>query len=216
MSDIKRLINDTTAAPLGQIIASVGQGVAQAQRALDEQALAQLQALYWDSDEAMALLRQSGWQPTFYTYTLPETEGEVKVALSLSGAVSGKGEATRSASSSRGRPATSRIALYAAPVDAGYQNRFGYQATIGASLRFRIVPVPPPPEIEEMPIVAVPRLISLQRDAAQELLAELRLEMAVDPSGAPLGRVLAQDPSPGEVLRRGDVVTVTLEVTPDS
>ncbi|MFG6160178.1 PASTA domain-containing protein [Halomonas sp. 1390] len=210
MSDIKRLINDTTAAPLGQIIASVGQGVAQAQRALDEQALAQLQALYRDNDEAMTLLRQSGWQPTFYT--LPETEGEVKVALSLSG----NAQATRSASASLGRPGASRIALYAAPVDAGYQNRFGYQATIGASLRFRIVPVPPPPEVEEMPIVAVPRLISLPREAAQELLAEFRLEMEVDPSGASSGTVLTQAPSPGEVLRRGDVVTVTLASAPDS
>lgn len=214
MSDIKRLINDTTAAPLGQIIASVGQGVAQAQRALDEQALAQLEALYRDSDEAMALLRRSGWQPTFYT--LPETEGEVKVALSLSGSISGKGQATRPASSSLGRAGASRIALYAAPVDAGYQNRFGYQATIGASLRFRIVPVPPPPEVEDMPIVAVPRLISMPRDTAQELLAEFRLEMEVDPSGAPSGKVLTQVPSPGEVLRRGDSVTVTLESVPDS
>lgn len=213
MSDIKRLINDTAAAPLGQIIASVGQGVAQAQRALDEQALAQLEALYRDNDEAMALLRRSGWQPTFYT--LPETEGEVKVALSLSGSVAGKDEASRPASAFTGKRSASRIALYAAPVDAGYQNRFGYQATIGASLRFRIVPVPPPSEVEALPIVAVPRLISLQRDAAQELLAEFRLEMDVDPAGAPSGQVLAQVPSPGEVLRRGDVVTVILEATPD-
>ena len=213
MSDIKRLINDTTAAPLGQIIASVGQGVAQAQRALDEQALAQLEALYRDSDEAMALLRRSGWQPTFYT--LPETEGEVKVALSLSGSNSGKAQATRPAGSSLGAGA-SRIALYAAPVDAGYQNRFGYQATVGATLRFRIVPVPPPPEVEELPIVAVPQLISMQRDTAQELLAEFRLEMEVDPSGAPAGKVLTQVPSPGEVLRRGDSVTVTLESVPES
>ncbi|MEQ6889436.1 PASTA domain-containing protein [Halomonas sp. CS7] len=213
MSDIKRLINDTTAAPLGQIIASVGQGVAQAQRALDEQALAQLEALYRDSDEAMALLRRSGWQPTFYT--LPETEGEVKVALSLSGSVSGKGQATRPGSSSPGRAGASRIAIYAAPVDAGYQNRFGYQATIGASLRFRIVPVPPPAGVEELPIVAVPQLIGMASAAAQELLAEFRLEAAVEPSGAPLGIVAAQDPAPGEVLRRGDVVTLTLEAPPD-
>lgn len=213
MSDIKRLINDTTAAPLGRIIASVGQGVAQAQRALDEQALAQLEALYRDDDEAAVLLRRSGWQPTFYT--LPETEGEVKVALSLSGSSDGRGETNRPASALPGRLGGSRIALYAAPVDAGYQNRFGYQATVGASLRFRIVPVPPPPEVEGMPIVAVPRLISLPHDAAQELLAEFRLEMDVDPSGAASGTVLTQVPSPGEVLRRGDVVTVTLSSAPD-
>lgn len=213
MSDIKRLIHDTTAAPLGQIIASVGQGVAEAQRALDEQALAQLEALYRDNDEAMALLRRSGWQPTFYT--LPETEGEVKVALSLSGTHGGTGETTRRASALPGKRGASRIALYAAPVDAGYQNRFGYQATVGASLRFRIVPVPPPAAVEEMPIVAVPRLIGMASEAARELLAEFRLEAAVAPSGSPSGSVLAQDPAPGEVLRRGEVVTLTLEATPD-
>ncbi|MEQ6918134.1 PASTA domain-containing protein [Halomonas aquatica] len=210
MSDIKRLINDTAAAPLGQIIASVGQGVAQAQRALDEQALAQLEALYQEGDEAMALLRRSGWQPTFYT--LPETEGEVKVALSLSG----QGEASRQTSSPPGRLAKSRIALYAAPVDAGYQNRFGYQATIGASLRFRIVPVPPPPEAEDLPIVAVPRLVTMPSDEAQQLLSEFRLEMQVDPSGASSGVVLTQVPTPGEVLRRGDIVTVTLASDSDT
>ncbi|WP_108446633.1 PASTA domain-containing protein [Halomonas denitrificans] len=213
MSDIKRLIHDTAAAPLGQIIASVGEGVAQAQRALDEQALAQLEALYRDNDEAMALLRRSGWQPTFYT--LPETEGEVKVALSLSGAQGGSGKAARPTGVPSGRSLTPRLALYAAPVDAGYQNRFGYQATVGASLRFRIVPVPPPAGVEELPIVAVPQLIGMASAAAQELLAEFRLEATVAPSGAPSGIVAAQDPAPGEVLRRGDVVTLTLEAPPD-
>lgn len=212
MTDIKRLIHDTAAAPLGEIIASVGQGVAHAQRALDEQALAQLEALYQDNDEVAALMRRSGWQPTFYT--LPETEGEVKVALSLSGQDSA-GARPSSASAPGGAIRRKGVRMYATPVDAGYQNRFGYQATIGASLRFRIVPVPPPPEVENLPIVAVPRLVSMQSDEAQQLLADFRLEMDVDPSGAPSGVVRTQVPAPGELLRRGDPVSVTLGANPE-
>lgn len=213
MSDIKRLIRETTAAPLGQIIASVGQGVAQAQRALDEQALAQLEALYQEGDEAMALLRRSGWQPTFYT--LPETEGEVKVALTLSG----QGHEAMSQSGAARAPGAIRrkkIQLHAAPLDAGYQNRYGYQASIGATLRFRIVPVPPPAGLDDLPIMAVPRLISLDINAARELLLEFRLELEVDPNGSASGVVARQLPAPGEMVRGGDRVTVTLHPQPGS
>ncbi|SDO70418.1 PASTA domain-containing protein [Halomonas shengliensis] len=204
MSDIKRLIRDTAAAPLGDIIASVGEGVAQAQRALDGQALAQLEALYRDQDEATALLRQSGWRPTFYT--IPETEGEVKVALSLGG----QGEETTTARSSGILPRKSRVALYGAPVDAGYQNRFGYQATIGASLRFRIVPVPPPGDIDALPIRVVPDLSGSSRDEAAELLAQFGLALTLDAQSPEAGQVVAQRPLPGQMLRQDDVVSVTL------
>jgi len=204
MSDIKRLIRDTTAAPLGEIIASVGQGVAEAQKALDSQALAQLEALYRDNDDATALLRQSGWRPTFYT--LPDTEGEVKVSLS----VSGQGQQTRQASSPALLSRKARIGLYASPVDAGYQNRFGYQATVGATLKFRIVPVPPPAEIDALAIRAVPDLRGSTLDAAGAMLDEFQLTVAIDERGTQDGKVLAQQPPPGKLARRGDTVTITL------
>lgn len=204
MSDIKRLIRDTTAAPLGEIIASVGQGVAEAQKALDSQALAQLEALFRDNDDATALLRQSGWRPTFYT--LPDTEGEVKVSLS----VSGQGQETRQASSPALLARKARIGLYASPVDAGYQNRFGYQATVGATLKFRIVPVPPPTEIDALAIRAVPDLRGSALEAAGALLDEFQLILAIDEQGTQDGEVLAQQPPPGKLARRGDTVTITL------
>lgn len=84
MSQLQELVSDIVASPLGDVIAAVGRGVADAQAALDEGSLAQTLALYSEGgDAALQLLREIGYQPTFYT--LPETIGEVKVALKLAG-----------------------------------------------------------------------------------------------------------------------------------
>ena len=84
MPTIKDLVSDVMAAPIGDIIASVGQGVAQAQEALDRASLAQVLAIYHESDsDEIRLLQEIGYQPTFYA--LPDTTGEIQVALSISG-----------------------------------------------------------------------------------------------------------------------------------
>jgi hypothetical protein len=142
MSEVSRIVDAVAAAPLGQIIAAVGEGVAEAQRALDAQALESLLALYADgaeTDRGTRLLREIGWRPTFYA--LPETECEVRVALSVSG-----GHEAGTAKAASRMPAPAR--LYATPVDGTYSNRFGFDGTVSATVRFRIVPVPPPPGAE--------------------------------------------------------------------
>ena len=79
MPTIKELVSDVMAAPIGELIAAVGQGVADAQQALDRGSLAQILEIYShaDSDE-LKLLQQIGYQPTFYA--LPETTGEIQVS----------------------------------------------------------------------------------------------------------------------------------------
>lgn len=82
MTDYRELIKSTLAAPMGDIIASVGQGVASAQAALDEGSLATLLDIYSEGgDEKIQLLRDIGYQPTFYA--LPETTGELQIALTV-------------------------------------------------------------------------------------------------------------------------------------
>ncbi len=226
MSDISRLVSDITSAPLGRIIASVGEGVAEAQRALDRQAIGQLLALYAESDEGTRLLRESGWRPTFYT--LPETEGEVKVALSLSGADPDEpstGAEAGGAGAPRPSPtpaplrggallstrlsrslAPPRTKLYATPVDGGYRNRFGFEASVSATIRFRIVPVPPPPEADRMRVV--PDLQGMSAADSARLLEGFDLVLEVEHGGE--GSVSDQVPEPGTVVRVGDTVRVGL------
>lgn len=227
MTDIKRLVSDVTAAPLGEIIAAVGDGVATAQRALDDQAIQQVLALYADGDEAVRLLRESGWRPTFYA--IPQAEGEIKVSLVVSGSTTASRSPGEQSTTVRPAPLPSEPVstllagqarmssmlapkLYATPVDAGYKNRYDYEGSVTATVKFRIVPVPAPPGVEQ--IRRVPNLISLSAVLATERLDQfdLVIEFAemTDNEGRDDVAVIHQDPGPGERVRSGDVVIATL------
>ncbi|MGM0638549.1 MAG: PASTA domain-containing protein [Pseudomonadota bacterium] len=228
MTDIKRLVSDVTAAPLGEIIAAVGDGVATAQRALDDQAIQQVLALYADGDEAVRLLRESGWRPTFYA--IPEAEGEIKVSLVVSGSTTASrstgAEATTVAPRLSTQPGSALLAgqgrmssmlspkLYATPVDAGYQNRYDFEGSVSATVKFRIVPVPAPPGTEQ--IRRVPNLMPLSAAEASERLDQfdLAIEFAgmIDSADADGVGVIHQAPLPGERVRSGDVVIATLGI----
>lgn len=230
MTDIKRLVSEVTAAPLGEIIAAVGGGVASAQRALDDQAIQQVLALYADGDEAARLMRESGWRPTFYA--IPEAEGEIKVSLVVSGSTSGGGSTQAAAASSsqplpvsphpvspqavlaqKGR-VSSMLApkLYATPVDAGYRNRYDYEGSVTASVSFRIVPVPAPPGAERIRVV--PGIVGLSAALATERLEDydLTIELAglVDQAAEEGVAVVEQSPTAGERVQEGDVIVATL------
>lgn len=231
MSSLKTLIGDVVASPLGQVIAQVGAGVAEAQMALDEAALAKVLEIYAEGDdEKLALLRSIGYRPTFYT--LPDTTGEVRVALRLGHGAQGAGNTARAVAPKSVTAATPAVAslkvqtaraglsalpakMYAAPVDAGYANAYGYQADIAAKLTFRIVPVPPPDGADELRVV--PKVTGLAPDAASDALAAFGLEATlVDGTGAPVATpaadaaVTAQDPEAGAIARLEDVVTLTV------
>lgn len=223
MSNLKSLIGDIVASPLGQVIAQTGQGVADAQEALDEASLAKVLEIYSDGDdEKLALLREIGYRPTFYT--LPDTTGEVRVALRLGNGAQGAGRSVRSVASTAPavRAVPARLGLnamaakmYAAPVDAGYANAYGYQADISAKLTFRIVPVPPPDGADELRLV--PDLSGRSVVEAEAALDALGLEVGfVDVDGEALDDpdpshiVSAQDPAASSVVRFEDEVTVTV------
>jgi hypothetical protein len=208
---IRSLAREVVASPLGDVIAAVGQGVAAAQQALDDASLAKTLEIYGDAGaEAHQLLREIGYRPTFYV--LPETTGEVHVSLTLGGESQG---AARPA-----RGIVPRARIYATPVDAGFANRFAFQAQVSAKLTFRIVPVPPPAGTEELR--AMPELVGLaQKPTPERAAAALRsLGLAVQiegPDGTVLdsvpaaGEVTAQRPEAGTILRAGDEVTLTVK-----
>lgn len=153
---LNSLIHDSVSAPLGDIIASVGQGVADAQAALDQGSLTQTLRLYEAGNDAtLQMLKEIGYQPTFYT--IPEVEGDItlamKMELSSTHSYSPPQSSPQSPQSSFAQAAVPRkntIRMYATPVDAGYSNRYGYTSEIQARIRFKIVPVPPPENLSNL------------------------------------------------------------------
>ncbi|AJQ97772.1 PASTA domain-containing protein [Gynuella sunshinyii] len=224
MSEISKLVKDVVASPLADIIAAVGRGVADAQQALDEGSLAKTLEMYAeDGEEALRILREIGYQPTFYA--LPETIGEVKVALTL-----GNTSATSQANSNQGKVNTllSRTGLnlpgikpkiYAAPVDAGYANRYNYQAEVSAKLTFKIVPIPAPSGTDELRLL--PKLTGLSAATARENLNQLDLQVQfidaqqneiteVDDNAIVNAQQPAHDANKPIIIRAGDEITLTL------
>jgi hypothetical protein len=220
---INELVSDVVAAPLGEVIASVGEGVAEAQQALDEGSLAKTLEIYTTGDEnTLAMLRDIGYRPTFYA--LPDTTGEVRVSMSL-----GQGAQQRRAAASTpsvaaqlarvGRNVAFRPKMYATPVDGAYANRFGYQANISARLTFKIVPVPAPDGFDELRVLPDFRGRTLAE--ALGLAEQLGLEVEVrDGSGVLLddadgdSEIREQEPEytdPPTIVRAGDEVVLVIE-----
>lgn len=152
---------DALSAPLGDLIAEVGRSVADAQKAMDAGTIENVLALAAASgpDDPNRLLRQIGYQPTWYQ--IPEVTAEITVALTLTGS-------DQSTSSSKG--SSSRMRMLAAPVDASYASRFNYELKAASSIKFRIVPVPPSPAAERIRVV--PKIVGLTFAEARALLSE--------------------------------------------
>jgi hypothetical protein len=170
-NDPVKLFSELLGGPLGELISSIGKGVGDAQAALDEGALRQTLQLYdtsMDEDRTedelklLNLIRGMGYQPTFYT--IPETEVEAQISLSLDL----KSEQT----SPIGGHSLSKYAINATPLNAGNVNRFGLQASAMAKLTFKIVPVPPPSSVSEIRVV--PNLIGRTwNEETRELIRNL-------------------------------------------
>ncbi|UJJ29959.1 PASTA domain-containing protein [Halopseudomonas maritima] len=219
MPTIKELVSDVMAAPIGELIAAVGQGVADAQQALDRGSLAQILEIYShaDSDE-LKLLQQIGYQPTFYA--LPETTGEIQVALSLSGqqtpaATPAPKRLTTASLASHLRTSLPTARVYAAPVNADLTNRYGFQANAAAKIQFKIVPIPAPGQASEIRVA--PNLTGMQLAAAEQLCAQLDISLeVVDKQGnpvsdpAPTSKIGAQQPEAGDIVLAGALIQVEL------
>jgi hypothetical protein len=214
-TDLSKLVSDVTAAPLGDVIAAVGAGVAAAQAALDAGSLAQTLEIYSESGDAgLAMLREIGYRPVFYT--LPETTGEMQVSLRLSGGQAQNGGALPQPTLLPTRLGTAlRSRVYATPVDAGFRNQFSFDASVTAKLTFKIVPVPPPLAMEDIRVV--PALIGRSVGDARLVLETLGLAARiVDKTGtvvtdvADKTAIAATDPAASAITPAGSTVTITI------
>jgi hypothetical protein len=217
-NEIRNLVRDVVAAPLGDIIASVGDGVAAAQAALDEGSLEKTLEIYAaEGDAGTKMVRDIGYRPTFYT--LPETIGEVNIAMSLGNSTKGKTSApitkTKDLRNKRTPTRMTRSQMYATPVDGGYASKYGFNATVATKLTFKIVPVPAIEGVDELR--GVPDLKGLNGHDALEKAEEFDLDIVfVDKKGVEVAEpkltllVKSQIPSGGTVVRVGDNINVVL------
>jgi len=215
VTDLRQLAQDIGSAPLGDLIASVGRGVAEAQAALDASSLEQTLALYDQGDELQQTLRDLGYRPTFYT--IPETEGELKLSLTVAGQQTRRVAETAppgQASLSALGPALSRLKaqprVYATPVDGRYQNSYSFTSKVGATVKFKIVAVPPPSEAESARVV--PNLVGMEFAAAQALADSFDLALTVTGQDDPAADavIATQLPPAGDVVGADSTLTLTI------
>ena len=197
-SDIKPLL-EALSCPLGELIASVGRGVAEAQRELDHASLATLQDVYARGDGLFGKLQKIGYRPTWYH--IPEAEGDLQIALTISGNEASGGAGTTPPAGA----ARSKVKLYATPVDAGYASRFGYTLNASSRVKFKIVPVPPSNAADAL--LAMPALTGLTLSEARARLSLLGITGTL-PSAADSAVVTSQQPAPGTLLGSNTPVTV--------
>jgi hypothetical protein len=125
-------IEEVLVRPLGEVLAKVGEGVAQAQRAMDLNSIA-TQTLI-DNDP---VLSEYGLQATWYH--MPEVTLELKMSLALK---------RESKTDSAGKVRVSKLSLLAAPHNARVQNTLGLDVAGTSLVKARIVSIPPPPRPE--------------------------------------------------------------------
>ena len=127
-------IQEVLVQPLADVLAKLGGGVAEAQRAMDLNAIA-TQTLI-DNDP---VLSESGLQATWYH--MPEVSLELRLSLNM----------RRENTTQGGRIIASRLKLLAVPHNASVQNTQGLEVAGTSLLKARIVSIPPPQRIEKTP-----------------------------------------------------------------
>ena len=192
--------------PFGQMISSLGRAIADAQRSLDENSIQILEEMGKDKtvslpfvtvtyDEVNGGLEVSdapiktsmigaGFQPTFYQFA--ETIIEVKIAISMAYEYSNtynrqyksgtEAKTDYSYDGSNYDYDYKRTVTTATTVDAGYSNKYNYNAEGSSLLRTRLVPVPPNQLISQMIELrsrAMEKVFDLKmRDCEQEIADE--------------------------------------------
>lgn len=197
-------LTDALSAPLGDLIAAVGRGVAEAQQALDQHTYASFRAIYGSDEKAYEEFRALGYRPSFYV--LPETTADILVSLMVGGST-----VTQSVQGPSGG-----VRLYAAPLDASYRNRFDFDLRAASKLSFKIVPVPPSPQAETIrvvpPVVNKPlgeALGALTPLGAKVTMVDAETNKAVTDLPPLTSVVTAVRPPAGTIVAAGQEVTLT-------
>ena len=120
-------IQDVLISPLERIISSIGQGLADAQRAMDLNSIATQTRI-----ENEPTLKEHGLEATWYH--MPETEVELKLALNF----------RREDKIKNNRFISRKFRMYGAPLNATYHNAFKSDISGSSRVKFKVVSIPPP------------------------------------------------------------------------
>ena len=153
---MSRITRDLANAPLPQMVENLGKGIAEAQYAMDHNALriAQQMAGFKENDNgelvadenALIQMEQGkpkvsllslGFTPTFYQFA--ETHMEIKVSFSMS----------ESREISMSASVGVRAWMVTASVSASYSQKYQYSAEGSSSIRTKLVSVPSPAIFEQ-------------------------------------------------------------------
>jgi hypothetical protein len=131
MASLPAEIEDVLVSPLADVLARVGEGVAEAQRAMDLNSIATQTLINTDP-----VLTEHGLEATWYH--MPEVELEIKMSLEL----------RRKNYVKNDKVVRRKLKMYASPFNASYKNTFSVDASGMSQIKAKIASVPPPVRTE--------------------------------------------------------------------
>ncbi len=160
---------ETFSAPMENLIAAVGQGIANAQRQLDLNSV-QMQ----ETIDADPVLSQYGLQATWYQF--PKVDLQLTMSMSVVGEQDTSSGPAPAAPAAGASPPVSALAftnfrVVAQPISASFQSHFNYTGQAASQINLSIVPVPGPRPSNQVTIP--PRMIDAppqQLDATTKLI----------------------------------------------
>lgn len=189
----KNHISDVIAAPLGDVVAEIGLGVAKAQYAIDANAIEHLKDIYSQDDITTEELRNLGYRPTWYV--IPEAKAEVNLALSIT--------------QSQGNDGKRTTELSGTTVDAGYQNQYDYNVEASSKLTLTYVPVPAPSQLDDLH--AIPQLTNFTVSAARIVLERLGIPFALSPQNASNSATISKtEPEAGALMDKDQTLKLII------
>ena len=195
--DEQKAFTDEIIVSLKELLVQVAVGVAEAQRALDQQAVQLQKELYTNPE--LEGLRDAGVESTWYQ--IPEVTASLKVAVSMHSEGESDGTVT---------PRQKLPHLRLAPYNARYKNSYDYDYEGASTMNVRIVPIPSPAGAN---LTAVPNLAGKTREEAIKALGEASIRLGdVSEKGSeePSGRVIGQDPEAATQINVGETVDITI------
>ncbi len=161
-------------ASIEDFVASLGKGISDAQRALDQNSIQTQEAL--DSDPVAS---RYGLQATWYQF--PRVDLQLKLAVTVAEDQSSPPAPAAAGAALVGLGATQLrpIRLVAQPVSASYQTHFNYDAQAASTLSLSIVPVP----AQRNPAQAVQPALTSDKVQAAALASPAKFVTAKDAGG---------------------------------
>jgi hypothetical protein len=169
-TDPAQRLSDLIAAPLEGLIVALGSGIGRAQAELDRHSIETQRRI--DEDPVLA---QYGLQATWYQ--LPRTEIELRVAVGMRAQETAGPQPQVTPAPFPGAPPTEYVAgailppvprIYIEPVNARYQNQFGYDVQAASTMKLAVAPVPPPSATAAPPSMNADEALQRAREATLE------------------------------------------------